>query len=654
MTDHVPHRRVPERFSRPPHDRSIRVCVCLREEDDLVLAGLSVDGFIISRATPSELGSTSATRGVEALVVDADLPEVLSNIAQIRRSDSVISTLPIVLVGIPGASLRSGIDAVEAGGDVFVPRPLSAEDLGDRLRALVELPGGSSMISSSESMDRPSILPEVTIRESTAIRIPSTPPMRGKSEPPIRVLSEPPFRGKSEPPLHPSMTPPGGPALSQNERLASTPAALSPGLSEILRAAVARVGGEGDLLLPSIDDDAVDELIPSELLEPLDAPHDALGEDSLAVSTQSTPSGPTRRHSSRMMAAVNPNAVRSSGTPTVTPLPVSGDARLTGTLSRFGTGALLGAAARVRASGLLVLRSSTAEWSLTLTSGHLLAISSSRSGDEVGPLLARLGAIPREAARFAMVQLDAGLRATAGLAARGYVAADTLAQALATAAREVCFDLLTLTDVQWEIHPLENANEIPLSPRSLDALLLLGSRARIEPDDAFQALGGHEATLSFRSDAAVPKGLNFTNIERDAIDLVRGGARATAVVNAFGTEPFCALLCLAWLGALRVEGPAAMLNEPEPAIAEERTRIRALLEAASNKDFFALMGISEWSTRSVALDAVKTRLTEVEGLRVRHPQTDLAPVIQALDEIHALLKQSDAWSRYVAALRTRG
>jgi hypothetical protein len=609
----------------------------MREEDDLILAALSVDGFIIARATADELGTTSAMRGVEALVVDADLPEVLSNIAKIRRSDSVISTLPIVLVGVAGASLRSGIDAVEAGGDVFVPRPLVADDLAARLRALVELPSGNPMISSLERDDDEPILPDVTVRESTAIRIQSSPPPRAKSEPP----------------LHASMAPPAGVSLTPSERAASTPAALSPGLSEILRAAVARVGGEGDLLLPSIDDDAIDELIPSELLEPLDAPHDALGEDALAVSTQSTPSGPTRRHSSRMMAVSASNSIRPQGTPTVTPLPVSGDARLTGTLTRFGTGALLGAAARVRASGLLLLRAGNAEWTLSLTSGHLLAISSSRSGDEVGPLLARLGAIPREAARFAMVQLDAGLRATAGLAARGYVAADTLAQALATAAREVCFDLLTLTEVQWEMLPLENANEIPLSPRSLDALLLLGSRARIEPEDAFNALGGHEATLSFRSDAAVPKGMEFTNIERDAIDLVRGGAKASSVIDAFGADPFCALLTLAWLGALRVEGPAAMLNEPEPAIAEERTRIRALREAAAAKDYFALMGVSEWSTRAIAEQAVRARLADVDGLRVRHPQSDLSSVLAALDEIHALLRQPEAWTRYVTALRTR-
>ena len=117
MTGPVSFRRPQERFSRPPHDRSIRVCVCLREEDDIVLAGLSMDGFIIARATPEELNVMSSARGVEAIVVDADLPDVLSNIAKIRRSDSVISTLPIVLVGVAGASLRSGIDAVEAGGD---------------------------------------------------------------------------------------------------------------------------------------------------------------------------------------------------------------------------------------------------------------------------------------------------------------------------------------------------------------------------------------------------------------------------------------------------------------------------------------------------------------------------------------------------------
>lgn len=639
MGDETTTRRAAERFSRPPNDRSIRLCACLPDEDAVILAALSFDGFIVAHAKADEIAQVASARGAEVLLVDADLPGTLNAVTRIRRSDSVMSTLPIVLVGVTGGSLRSGLDAVEAGGDAFVPRPVEASDLADRLRALVELP------AAGEGASRPSVLPEPELRESTAIRIPSSPPPSAQ----LRAAMQ------SEPPLPPSIAPPANEA-----RPSSLAPALSPGLSEILRAAVQRVGGDGELLLPSLDDEAMDELIPSELLEPLEAPPDGLGEDALAVSTQATPAGwnnnaPNRR-GSRSMPAINASSIaRSSATPSITPLAINGDARLTGTLGRFGAGALLGAAARVRATGLLLVRTTHgAEFSLSLTAGHLLSIASRRAGDEVGPLLARLGAIPREAARFAMVPIDAGVRAAAPLAARGYLPADSLAMALASAAKELVFDLLAMPDLAWEMHPLEAATEIPITPRALDALLLLAARARIEPEDAYAALGGDQATLSLRADAVLPKGLPLVGHEREAIEMVRGGARATALATAFGAPVFPAVLALAWLGMLRVDGPASALTEPEPAIADERARVRALVEAAATRDWFALLGVSEWSSRSSATDAFRARTREVEGLRLRHPATDFAGVATALDELSALLESPDAWRRYVVALRTRG
>jgi hypothetical protein len=633
MGEETTTRRAAERFSRPPNDRSIRLCACVSEEDAVLLAALSFDGFIVSRAEASELAVSASTRGAEVLLVDADLGGTLSAVARIRRSDSVVSTLPIVLVGIAGASLRSGLDAVEAGGDAFVPRPIDAAELADRLRSLVELP------SASDSQPRPSVLPEPELRESTAIRIPSSPPPRGMN---------------SELPLPPSIAPP----MSEPRPASSAPPALSPGLSEVLRAAVLRVGGDGELLLPSLDDDAMDELVPSELLEPLEAPADVLGEDALAVSTQATPAGwsgaPPNRRGSRSMPAISVTNGRSSATPAITPLAIGGDARLTGTLGRFGAGALLGAAARVRATGLLVIRSTReGDFSLSLTAGHLLAISSRRAGDEVGPLLARLGAIPREAARFAMVSLEGGVRAAAPLAARGYLPADSLAIALAGAAKELVFDLLAMPDLSWEMHPLEAATEIPLTPRALDALLLLAARARIEPEDAYSALGGDEATLSLRADVILPKTFSLFAPEREAVEMMRGGARAQAVKSAFSVAVFPSVLALAWLGLLRVDGPANALTEPEPAIADERVRVRSIVEAARARDWFALLGISEWSSRSSATDAFNARSVEVEGLRLRHPTTDFAPVTTALEELGALLESPEAWRRYVSALRTR-
>ncbi len=355
------------------------------------------------------------------------------------------------------------------------------------------------------------------------------------------------------------------------------------------------------------------------------------------------------------MPAINASVARSSATPSITPLAINGDARLTGTLGRFGAGALLGAAARVRATGLLVVRSGRdGEFSLSLTAGHLLAISSRRAGDEVGPLLARLGAIPREAARFALVPLDGGVRAAAPLAARGYLPADSLAIALASAAKELVFDLLTLPDLLWEMHPLEAATEIPLTPRALDALLLLGVRARIEPEDAYAALGGDEASLSLRADAILPKALPLFTTERDALEMMRGGARAAAVKTAFSVSVFPAVLALAWLGFLRIDGPANALTEPEPAIADERARVRSIVEASSARDWFALLGISEWTSRSSATDAFNARSREIEGLRLRHPGTDFSAVGAALDELGALIESPEAWRRYVTALRARG
>ncbi|MBL8685640.1 MAG: response regulator transcription factor [Myxococcales bacterium] len=640
MGDETTTRRAAERFSRPPNDRSIRLCACVHEDDAVVLAALSFDGFLVTTCAAKELATTASTRGAEVLLVDADVPDTLAAVARIRRSDSVLSTLPIVLVGIPGASLRTGLDAVEAGGDAFFPRPIDAGDLAARLRSLVELPASDS------GAGRPSVLPEPELRESTAIRIPSTPPPSGSRS-----------RLQSEPPLPASIAPPMG---VLDSRPPPAPPALSPGLTEVLRAAVQRVGGDGELLLPTLEDDAVDELVPSELLEPLEAPADALGEDALAVGTQSTPAGwsggqPARR-SSRTMMAVSPSSSRatSAGTPSITPLSINGDARLTGALGRFGAGALLGAASRVRATGLLVLRSGPdSEFSLSLTSGHLLAIASRRAGDEVGPLLARLGAIPREAARFAMVPLDAGIRAAAPLAARGYLAADALALALGSAARELVFDLLSLPELSWEMNSLETATEIPLAPRALDALLLLAARARIEPEDAFAALGGDEATLSLRADASIPKALQLLGQEREAIELARGGARSSSVKGAFGVGVFPAILALAWLGMLRVEGPASAMSEPEPAIADERARVRALVEAAQRRDLFALLGVSEWSTRASAREVLAARRAEVDGLAQRHPHADFSVVHAAMTELATLVDDAESWKRFVDALRTR-
>lgn len=429
---------------------------------------------------------------------------------------------------------------------------------------------------------------------------------------------------------------------------------LSPALAQVLREAAVRAGGsEDDIALPSLENDAIDELIPPELLEPLDAPLDTLAEESLG--SQFTPPphavGESRRGSSRSSPALS-----RSPTPTITPLPVGGEMRLTGTHGRYGAGIVLGAAFRSRASGFIVIRSGGEEYGLSLTSGHLLAVCSSRGQDEIGPLLARLGYIPREAAQFAAVPLDAGMRGAALIAARGYLAPDALAQALSRAAREIVFDLLALPEIEWEMRSLETAAEIPLSPRALDALLLLGARARIEPDTALEELGGEHATVTLKPDQTVLTSLPLTHAEREAVS----GTHSTPVgeiVQRHGIGVLPALLALAWLGALRIDGASPVstrLPSPATPLFYERTRVRALIEAAESRDFFALLGVSEWSTRGAALEALDARRTEVAGLRARHPDVPgLATVTNTLDEVARLLDDAEAWNRYTHAIRVR-
>jgi len=361
-----------------------------------------------------------------------------------------------------------------------------------------------------------------------------------------------------------------------------------------------------------------------------------------------------RRSSSRGLPAINPRG--GAPTPTITPLSLGGELRLAGTLGAHGAGAVLGAAWRARASGLVVFRCRGVEYSLSITSGHLLAIRSSRSDDDIGPLLARLGAIPREAARFGVAPLDAGVRGAALIAARGYLSAEALAQALGRAAREMVFDLLSLPEAEWEMRPLETAVEIPLTPRSLDALLVLGARARVEPDTARDALGGNDVTLSLKAEASILAALPLSQTEREAASAARGVSLLN-LVETYGNDVLPALLALAWMSALRVEGASPnLLLAPTPlgALSQERTRVRALVEASTERDFFALLGVSEWSTRRAALEGLDARRAELAGLRARHPDvTNLALVGSALDEVAAMLGDERAWDRYVAALRAR-
>ena len=86
------------------------------------------------------------------------------------------------------------------------------------------------------------------------------------------------------------------------------------------------------------------------------------------------------------------------------------------------------------------------------------------------------------------------------------------------------------------------------------------------------------------------------------------------------------MLALSWLGLLRAEGgqSSGQVQPPQAAtLAQERTRVRSVIEAAQSRDFFALLGVSEWSARggAAALDALlEARRSELAGLRARPPR----------------------------------
>lgn len=581
------------------------------------MLSLAAEGFLIERSLPDAVEATARRSGAEAIIIDADLPGALQTVARVRRSEGVVSTVPILFIGRPGERLRTSHDALDAGGDAFLPRPISVAELTARLRALLELPSAGM-----------------------------------RTDPPMRVEA---MRNALPPSIAPPLELPHDPTTS------SGISSLSPALAAVLRSAAVRAGGdENDLALPSLGDDSVDDLIPPELLEPLDAPLDALVDESLALSSQHTPpphgspGAPPRRSSTSRMPSISARGTQP--TPTITPLSIGGETRLSGSLGPFGAGFILGAASRSRASGLLVVRSQGDEYRLSLTSGHVLAIRSSRSQDDIGALLARLGSIPLEAARFALAPLDTGLRGAALVAARGYLTADALAQALSRAARELVFDLVSLPHVDWEMLPLENAAEIPLNPRSIDALLVQAARARLEPEDALSLLGGPTATVALRAEPVALASLPLSAKEREAIELARG-TTVQALTSKFGEDILPAIVAVAWLGLVRTEGgtdASLAAHAAGTALAADRTRLRALADAATARDYFALLGVSEWTTRSGAREALGARRAELDALRSRHGALkETATIEQSLVDVTALFDDAGAWKSYVASLRAR-
>jgi CheY-like chemotaxis protein len=629
-----------------------RVVVVLSPEDGNLIDALRAARYLVVSATAERLDEVAMAERARLVVLDEAVPGALEAVARLRRKGPV----PVVLLGV-GADV--GARALKSGADVILPRPVSPDSLVELLGSMVTtaFPSAPPPPRRRAPLTNPKIRPlsPVTLAalDTPVPRRPSPPtpvPHSSQSSMPVVTIST-----SSAPPVGV----PGDAAMSSVQAwLAETP----PGLDEkttwvppdvaqevedTLRRALRVVGADPNALeLTAAGDDSLDELVPPELLEPLEGALDDDDDDRReGVTVTSGGAAGARGATERRLPRESVEVAA------LVPLPVDGDARLAGKLERFGLGPLLSAAWRVRATGDIVLREGDREWQLTVANGHLLSLHSGQADEQVGPLFARLGFVPQEAARFAAVPLGVGPRGAAMLAAQGYVAADALVAMLGRAAQEVAFDLLCLDQFTWEVRPRSSALSIPFPTRALDALLVNGARARIEPAVAYQLLGGDGTELSLRGDGAALSTLPLMPNERVAALAARKTDLAT-LVRAHGDSALPAMVALNWLQLLRVEGLAHALADAQVPPGPERTRLRALVEAATRHDLLVVLGVSAWATRRAAQAALEVRRSEVDTIRARFVVSEaLSPVYAALDEAAKLLTAAGAWERYVAALR---
>lgn len=627
-----------------------RVVVALSPEDGALIDALRAARYLVVSSAADRLDEVALAERARLVVVDEALAGSLDAVTRLRRQGKV----PVVLLCV-GAEV--GARALRSGADVILPRPVLPESLVELLGSMV-----TSAFPSAPPPRRRSPITNPQLRPLSPATIAAaleTPAPRRPAPPtpiPSAALSSMPVVTMSTSSSPPVGVPVDGALSTVQSWLADAPTGLDDNgswappdvtqeVEETLRRALQLVGGDPAALeLASAGDDSLDELVPPELLEPIEG---ALDDDDqheglpVSASAIAPPRGAVERRVAREGAESAP----------MVPLPVDGDARLAGSLERFGLGPLLSAAWRVRATGDIVLREGAREWQLAVANGHLLSLRSSQPDEQVGPLFARLGFVPQEAARFAEVPLDVGPRGAALLAAQGYVAADALVAMLGRAAQEVAFDLLCLDQFTWEIRPRSSALSIPFPTRALDALLVSAARARIEPAVAYQLLGGDGTELSLRGDGAVLSTLPLHPNERTAALAAKKTDLAT-LVRAHGDAALPAMVALHWLQLLRVEGLAHALADAQVPPGPERTRLRALVEAATRHDLLVVLGVSAWATRRAAQSALEVRRSEVDTIRARFIVSEaLAPVYAALDEAAKLLTVAGAWERYVAALR---
>lgn len=637
--------------------------VALRPADSPILDALREADAVVVHSAPEEFADVVLRERAAAVVADIDLPGTLATLHRLRRGATAAGQVPVIVLGAtqetyaPGSSIHP---AMQAGADAFLARPVSPGEITDQLDALLD--GAATAVRPMRISGRFSAPPKA----GTAVPLSRAAGMQPtRPTPPSQV---PAYAGavveravepaKDEPPTKQQPTLPAqarnsAPAEAYEVSAPTDHAEVSRPIRAALADAMAAKGDEPELFeLPPLVDESIDDLVPPELLEPLDGPMDSLDND-VPYGISYVPLG---GRAPGMSSDLRHRTGLRGGAPGVSlmPLTIDGDLRLAGSLGRYGVAQLLAAAWRGRATGVITVHHRDTEWSLTVNAGHLLAVRGSRAEDFIGACLARLGYIPREAARFANVPLDAGLRGAAMLAAQGYVPPDGLAPILARAAQEMVFDLLCLDSIEWEIRAVEQSVGVPLPTRALDALLILGARARLEPAQAFVALGGDDTTLTLRAEASSLMSLPLSPQERDAAVGAKGASLA-AIVRSHGEDVLPALLALSWLQLARLEGIAHELDAAQGPPGPERTRVRALVEAAERKDLLTLLGVSPWATQRAAQFALESRRAEVDEIRARHGVTKvLLPVYEALDEVAAVIENGRAWERYASALRETG
>ncbi len=635
-----------------------RVVVALRPTDESIVEALRAAGATVIRSTPEDFDVAVLQDRAVAAVADIDLPGTLATLHRLRRGSTPSAQVPVVVLGAtqetyaPGSSIHP---AMQAGADAFLARPVTPAELTEQLDALLDSAASSArpLRITGRFSSPPKVVPDDGAHHRGALagaaaRVAHRRAAHAAGLDRAALSDDPPMPPQ---PTLPAQARLSSPAEAYAVRVPSEVAEVGEEVRRSIEGALLAEGVEpAEFELPPITDDALDDLVPPELLEPLDGPMDSMDHDlpygmahgASVNPTQTGVPGASRRSVGGRGAITGNN---------VMPLTLDGDLRLAGSLGRYGVALLLSAAWRGRSTGVIALHSHDTEWTLTLNAGHLLAVRGSRPEHLIGPILARLGYIPREAARFAHVPLDTGLRGAALLAAQGYIAPDGIAPILARAAQEMIFDLLCLDTVEWELRAVEHSVGVPLPTRALDALLVLGARARLEPAQAFLAMGGDDTTVSLRADPSTLVTLPLTAQERDAAVAAKGTSLA-AVVRSHGESVLPALLALSWLQLLRLEGIPHELGAAKGPFGPERPRVRALVEAAERRDLLALLGVSPWATQRAAQLALDSRRAEVDVIRARHGATQvLKPVYAALEEATAVIENPAAWDRYASVLR---